>query len=30
MGLGLPVIEVDHAVTEDDLTGRIARAFGLS
>jgi hypothetical protein len=30
MRLGLPVIEVDHAVTEDDLTGRIARAFGLS
>ena len=29
-GLGLPVIDVDPTVTEDDLTGRIARAFGLS
>ncbi len=28
-GLGLPVIDVNPTVTEDDLTGRIARAFGL-
>jgi len=28
-GLGLPVIDVDPAVTEDDLAGRVARAFGL-
>ena len=28
-GLGLPVIDVDTTVTEDDLAGRIARAFGL-
>jgi hypothetical protein len=29
-GLGLPVIDVDTTMTEDDLTGRVARAFGLS
>jgi len=28
-GLGLPVIDVDTTVTEDDLAGRVARAFGL-
>jgi len=28
-GLGLPVIDVDTTMTEDDLTGRVARAFGL-
>jgi hypothetical protein len=28
--LGLPVIDVDPTVTEDDLAGRVARAFGLS
>ena len=29
-GLGLPVIDVDTTMTEDDLAGRVARAFGLS
>src|SRR5690242_8077370 len=29
-GLGLPVIDVDTTMTEDELTGRVARAFGLS
>ncbi|MEU4745067.1 hypothetical protein AB0G02_32045 [Actinosynnema sp. NPDC023658] len=28
-GLGLPVIEVDPTVTEDDLTERVTQAFGL-
>ena len=28
-GLGLPVIDVDTTMTEDELTGRVARAFGL-
>jgi hypothetical protein len=28
-GLGLPVIDVDTTMTEDDLTERVARAFGL-
>jgi hypothetical protein len=28
-GLGLPVIDVDITMTEDELTGRVARAFGL-
>ena len=28
-GLGLPVIDVDTTMTEDDLTGRVTRAFGL-
>jgi hypothetical protein len=28
-GLGLPVIDVDITMTEDDLTGRVALAFGL-
>ena len=28
-GLDLPVIDVDTTMTEDDLTGRVARAFGL-
>jgi hypothetical protein len=28
-GLGLPVIDVDTTMTEDDLAGRVARAFGL-
>ena len=28
-GLGLPVIDVDTTATEDDLAGRVARAFGL-
>jgi len=27
--LGLPVIDVDPTMTEDDLAGRVARAFGL-
>jgi hypothetical protein len=27
--LGLPVIELDSAVTEDDLAGQVGRAFGL-
>jgi hypothetical protein len=29
-GLGLPVIDVDTTMTEDELTGRVARTFGLS
>ena len=29
MGLGLPVIDVDTTMTEDDLTRRVTRAFGL-
>jgi hypothetical protein len=29
-GLGLPVIDVDTTMTEDDLTRRVTRAFGLS
>src|SRR5689334_18519108 len=28
-GLGLPVIDVDTTMTEDDLTGQVTRAFGL-
>jgi len=28
-GLGLPVIDVDTTMTEDDLTRRVTRAFGL-
>jgi hypothetical protein len=28
-GLGLPVIDVDTTMTEDDLPGRVTRAFGL-
>ena len=28
-GLGLRVIDVDVTMTEDDLAGRVARAFGL-
>ncbi|MGP3932706.1 hypothetical protein [Nonomuraea sp. KM88] len=29
LGLGLPVIEVDGTMTEDDLTDRVSAAFGL-
>jgi hypothetical protein len=28
-GLGLPVIDVDTTMTEDDLPGRVTQAFGL-